>query len=137
MEQLLGEMDELRCEVQRKAHELELTRARLDEREQQLRVQGDEAKQVCQMLLRQDEQLATALSELVELRSILGAAPAPGAGTNAPEYETGSRTEPAAEAKCELAADKAETSQSQVLTSVQRQFESLRNDARRRQQFHD
>jgi SMC interacting uncharacterized protein involved in chromosome segregation len=69
IERLLGEMDDLRSEVQRKAHELELTRTRLDERERQLRVQGNEAKQVREMLLHQNEQLAAALDELAELRS--------------------------------------------------------------------
>jgi uncharacterized protein YdaU (DUF1376 family) len=72
-EQLFAEMDQLRCDVQRKAHALELAQARLEEREQQLRARGNEAQQVRQMLQRQDEQLAAAVAELAELRSILAA----------------------------------------------------------------
>jgi chromosome segregation ATPase len=129
--QLFAEMDELRCEVQRKAHELELAQARLDEREQQLHMLGDEAQQVRQVLQRQDQQLAAALSELAKLRSVLTSDPAANACPNAPEHETALRNEPVAEGKHEAIDGATETSQDHVVDAVRRQFESLRSDARR------
>lgn len=131
IEQLFVELDELRCELQRKAHELEVTRAQLDEREQQLRIQGDETKQVRQILLRQDERLAAALRELVELRSVLAADPASQQCPSGAEYETDIRAEPAAEAEYDLAGDAGDTAHDDVVDSVRKQFESLRSDARR------
>jgi hypothetical protein len=132
VERLLGEMDDLRCEVQRKAHELELARTRLDEREQQLRAQGSESKQVRQMLLRQDERLTAALNELAKLRSDLVAAPAAAVSSQA-QHGAGLRAEPGAETERASARGAADTLHDPVVDSVRKQFESLRKDARRRQ----
>jgi len=128
IERLFGEMDALRGEVQRKAHELELTQARLDEREQQLRLQADESKHICQMLVRQDEQLAAALSELAELRLALAAGAGPDAHSNVPGHAASTPAGTAKAAGCERAGD---TVGEKVIDSVRRQFESFRSDARR------
>ncbi len=67
-EQLFGELSTVRDEVQRKAHELQATQARLAEREQQLQVRSDEMEQLRDSLQRQEEQLTAAVAELAQLQ---------------------------------------------------------------------
>jgi septal ring factor EnvC (AmiA/AmiB activator) len=67
-EQLFGELNAVRDEVQRKAHELQATQARLAEREQQLKVRSDEMEQLRDSLQRQEKQLTAAVAELAQLQ---------------------------------------------------------------------
>jgi hypothetical protein len=130
IEQLLADLDDAHGEMQRRAHELELMQARLEERERQLCARDSEAQQMRKMLVRQDEQLGAALAELTQLRSALLQTPAPGSSENTP----GSRATPGPPQSQHTPTQcPADASQDQVLDSVQKQFEHLRNDARRRQ----
>jgi chromosome segregation ATPase len=67
VEQVLGELDQVREIVQRKAHEIELTEAKLAEREKQLTARTEEEEKLRQAFQRQETQLAEALQALDRL----------------------------------------------------------------------
>jgi hypothetical protein len=66
-------LETVRDEVRQKAHELETVETRLGERELQLNVRSEELAQLRESFLRQEQQLATAVAELAELRNDLAA----------------------------------------------------------------